>query len=257
MQTEQLSASQPQGRNETETVDRSKTEDVLLNIAPLGVLLLALLVLGAASVLSVILWPAWPGALVNSLSGAKPKAFWYLSRSSAMVAYVLLWASMATGLAVTNKLLRVWPGGPTLVALHEYASILGLVLAVFHALILLGTGYFQNSLDKILIPFASTNYRPLWVGIGQVALYLLIPVTLSFYVRRWIGYAFWRRLHYVSLALFVLTMLHGLMSGTDSGSLWVRDMYWASATSLVGLVAYRIVFRGAANQAKTGGQLST
>lgn len=225
-------------------------EEVLLQVAPVGVLLLTLLVLGAATVLSVIIWPEWPAALATSLSGVEPKAYWYLSRSSAVVAYVLLWASMATGIAITNKMLRVWPGGPTLAALHEWASLLGLVLAMFHALILLGDHYIQYTLDQILIPFASTNYRPLWVGFGQIAMYVLIPVTLSFYVRRWISYKLWRAIHYFSFAVFLLALVHGLMSGTESSLAWVRDMYWASGISLLGLLGYRIALRGSAAQRK-------
>ena len=37
-------------------------------------------------------------------AGVEPKAYWYLSRSSAIVAYILLWISMVLGLAITNKL---------------------------------------------------------------------------------------------------------------------------------------------------------
>jgi predicted ferric reductase len=188
-----------------------------------------------------ILRPEWATGLLTSLDGAEPKAFWYLSRAGAMVAYVLFWASMAFGLAITNKMLRAWPGGPTPAVLHEYVSLLGLAFAAFHALILIWDGYSKYTLGQVLIPFASTNYRPLWVGLGQVAVYLLLPVTCTFYLRRAIGYRLFRQIHYLSFAVFALALGHGLLSGTDSGARWIRDLYWASAVSIAGLLAYRFV----------------
>ena len=215
-------------------------EDALLAAAPYSFLVLALLagLIGAAAV--AVLRPEWIAALMASLGGAMPKAYWYLSRSSAMVAYVMLWASMALGLAITNKLLRAWPGGPTLAALHEYVSLLGLAFALFHALILLWDGYSKYTPEQILIPFASTDYRPLWVGLGQIAFYLLLPVTFSFYARRWMSYRFWHQIHTLSYGVFLLALAHGLLSGSDSGATWVRDLYWASAVSLAGLTIYRV-----------------
>src|SRR4051812_247430 len=50
---------------------------------------------------------------------------WYLSRPSAFVGYVLLWASMARGISTPNKLARLWPGGPAAFDLHQYFSWLG------------------------------------------------------------------------------------------------------------------------------------
>ena len=104
---------------------------------------------------------------------------------------------MALGLAITNKLARAWPGGPTIAALHDYTSLLGLAFGCFHALILTGDRYTNYTLAQVLVPFASVNYRPLWVGLGQIGLYLMGIVGLSLYVRRWIGYR-WSTVNVVS-----------------------------------------------------------
>jgi predicted ferric reductase len=215
-------------------------EDGLLTLAPYAVAGLALAASAVAAVAITLAQPAWLSSLAASLAGVEPKAYWYLSRSSAIVGYVMLWASMVLGLAITNKMARAWPGGPTYAALHEHTSWLGLVLSAFHALILLGDGYIGYNLNQLLVPFASAGYRPLWVGLGQVALYLLAFVVLSFYLRRWIGYRLWRTIHYLSFAVFGLGMLHGLMSGTDTAGLAMLGVYWASALSVVGLLVYRI-----------------
>jgi predicted ferric reductase len=156
----------------------------------IGMLLAAALGAGMA----VFALPAWLPGLSQSLLGTEPKAYWYLSRSSAFVAYILLWLSMVFGLLMTNKLARVWPGGPAAFDLHQHASFLGLAFALFHALILLGDRYMQATLFQVLVPFQYSGYEPLWVGLGQAAFYGLAIVGLSFYVKDRIGRRAWRRL---------------------------------------------------------------
>ena len=97
-------------------------------------------------------------ALSTALLGEH--AAWYLSRASAFVAYVLLWWSMVLGLSITNRLARLWPGGPAAADLHEHASLLGLAFGLLHALVLLGDAYIGYTLPQILIPFASVSYEP-------------------------------------------------------------------------------------------------
>ena len=180
------------------------------------------------------------GTLASQVLGIN-NAYWYLSRSSAMVAFTLIWASMALGVSITNRLARFWPGAPTAFDLHQYVSLLGIGFAGVHVLTLLGDTYIGYNLTQLLIPFASTSYAPFWVGIGQVALYLLIPVTLSFYVRKRLGTRGWRTIHGLSYALYGLTLLHSVFSGSDSGSMWATLLYGFTAVSLVGLTVYRIL----------------
>lgn len=184
------------------------------------------------------LWVWLPG-LSASLAGPAPKAYWYLARSSAFAAYGLLWLSMVSGLVLTNRLARLWPGGPTAYDLHQYSSLLGLALALFHAAILLGDSYLNYAAAQLLLPFGSEPYRPLWVGLGQLAFYALIPVTISFYVRRWLGPRAWRWVHALSFAAFLLALVHGVFSGTDSPQPMVQWLYWSTSGSVLFLALYR------------------
>ena len=194
----------------------------------------------AGVMLAVLVLPLWLPALSGSVTGAEPKVYWYLSRSSAFVAFGLLWASMALGLGITNKLARMWPGAPTAFDLHQYTSLLGLAFGLFHGLILLGDQYIGYNLFQVLVPFAGGDYRPAWVGLGQISLYGLAVVGFSFYFRKRIGNRTWRMIHFISFAVFGMALVHGIMSGTDSGSLWTSVLYWVSAASLVFLTVYRV-----------------
>lgn len=209
-------------------------------IALQNVIAMLLAVTGGVSAATVVL-PAWLPGLSDSLLGPEPKAFWYLSRASAFVAFGLLWLSMALGLLLTNRLARVWPGGPTAFEPHQHASLLGLAAAPFHALILLGDRYSNYTLSQILVPFSSASYQPLWVGLGQVGLYLMAIVGLSLYVRQQIGRGAWRLIHFLSFATYGLALLHGLQSGTDSAAPWAQAIYWGSGVSLLFLMVYRVL----------------
>ena len=125
--------------------------------------------------------------------------------------------------------------------MHKFTSLLALAFGLFHGLILLGDAYINYTLAQVLLPFASRSFRPVWVGLGQVALYLLALVGLSFYARPWIGRRAWRLIHFLSFAVFLLALAHGAASGTDTREAWVRSMYWVSGGSLLFLTIYRIL----------------
>jgi len=195
----------------------------------------------AGAILASIVAPAVLPQMVQSLLGTEPKAYWYLTRASALVAFVLLWISMLLGVMMTNKLARVWPGGPTAFSLHQHTSLLALGFGIFHGLILLGDQYIGYTLGQVLVPFSGAAYKPLWVGIGQVGIYVLAVVGLSFYVRRQITQKTWRLIHFASFALFVMALVHGIFSGTDSTALPVQMMYLLAAASAAFMTIYRII----------------
>lgn len=208
---------------------------------PLSTLALTLLAAVGGAFGAVVVLPEILPGLSYSLLGPEPKAYWYLARSSAFIAYLLLWASMVSGLIITNKMARVWPGGPTAFDLHQHVSLLGLAFALFHGLILVGDRFIGYTVGQVLIPFAGANYRPAWVGIGQLTFYLLALVSLTFYVRKTIGHKTWRLIHFLSFLVFVMAMAHGVMSGTDSGAWWASATYGSTGASTLFLTVYRVL----------------
>ncbi len=206
--------------------------------ASLMSLMLALII---GIIAAVLVMPRWIPGLSSSLIGDQPKAFWYLSRSSGLVAYSLVWLSMLFGLSLTGKVARLWNGGPTMLDLHQHASILGIGFGLFHTVILLGDGYSNYTLQQLFVPFASSQYKPVWVGFGQLGLYGLAIVTMSFWLKRWIGRSAWRIIHYASFGLFLLVLGHGIFSGTDSSMPLVTLWYWATGASVVFMTVYRVL----------------
>lgn len=215
-------------------------EDSRTEVRPIALFLIFLVAIWGV-ILGLALIPMLAPGYAGSLSSEKPKVFWYLARSSALVAYLLLWASMVLGVGVTNKLSARWPGLAKTNELHQYISILGLAFGLFHGLILVGDQYMNFSFWQIFLPFSTSNYRPLAVGLGQLAFYVWLVLVTSFYVRRKIGAKVWRSIHYASYFTYLAVLLHAILGGTDAGLPWVQWLYWVSGGLLLFLTVYRIL----------------
>jgi predicted ferric reductase len=196
---------------------------------------------GLGLLLVFFLLPTILPGLAASISGAAPRAFWYLSRATAISSYLVLWVSMMLGLAMTSQLAAKGTTRTVIFEIHKFTSLMGLFFALFHAFILLGDQFLHLVILDVLIPFASSAYRPLWVGLGQVALYLWAILILSFYVRRQITKKVWRLIHFASFAIFLLALTHGITSGTDAGLLTMQGFYWVSGGLFIFLTIYRIL----------------
>ena len=180
------------------------------------------------------------GRWLGATPTADSRVYWYMARSAGIVAYLLLWGSVAWGLMVSNKILDGIVKPPVVYELHKSLSILALVTGMFHGLILLGDSYMQFSVLDILIPFRS-SYQPIWVGLGTLGLYLMAILVVSFYIKKRIGHRAWRLLHYTSFGVWIMITLHGIMAGTDTQLLLMQLLYVVAIVSVGYLIIYRLV----------------
>lgn len=181
-----------------------------------------------------------PAGLVSRLIPTTDRGAWYLTRAAGTVAYLLLTGSTIWGLILSSRIVADRVPPPLALALHNSLAWLAIGFASFHALVLLGDGYYPYRLADILIPFVGP-YRPGWVGLGTLGLYGAIVTSASFGLRRWIGQRNWRRLHMLTFAVYALVTLHGFAAGTDTANPSARAIYLASALAVVFLVNYRLL----------------
>ena len=87
------------------------------------------------------------------LAQVAPRAAWHLSRSTAVVAYLLLTGSVAWGLVVSTKIAKDITPAPLSLAMHNIISWLALSLAGIHALLLLFDSYFTYTDHVRLLSF--------------------------------------------------------------------------------------------------------
>jgi DMSO/TMAO reductase YedYZ heme-binding membrane subunit len=72
-------------------------------------------------------------------------------------------------------------------------------------------------------------------------MYVVLLVTVTFYIRDRIGQATFRAIHTLSLLAFVGAALHGMLSGTDTPLTMVKLMYAGTFLSVVFLTTYWLV----------------
>jgi predicted ferric reductase len=223
------------------TIEQTRSSLDELEQHPLQDIVITGLVALASVFFAVVALPILFPALAATLTGTDPKIFWYVSRGTAMVAFGLLWLSMALGVLLTNKLASVWPGAARAYDFHQYISLLGLAFGLLHGLLLMGDHYIQFSLVQVFLPFSTEQYRPVWVGVGQFGMYVWAIVVASHYLRKQIGRKAWRMIHYASFISYIMALGHGILSGTDSTSVAVQATYWISGALLLFLIVYRIM----------------
>ena len=173
--------------------------------------------------------------------------FWFLTRASGMVAYLLLFASVTLGLAMTGQLSGRRLTRFRIYDLHRFVALVGLAVTVFHVFIVLPDGYIGFSVAELLVPFASP-YEPAYMALGALSLYLTAFIIVTFYLRALVSYSLWRLIHYATFLAFALALVHGIGAGTDTESGWARYLY-----AVTGLVSFNLlVYRALKGSARAG-----
>lgn len=168
--------------------------------------------------------------------------YWFITRSSGIIAYLLFWLSTVWGLAVSSKMFdKLVPRAFTYDA-HEYLSLLAIGFTIVHMVVLMWDSFAPFTLTQLLVPFIS-DYRPLWIGIGVIGTYLTILVTITFYIRKAIGITTFRVIHYLSFFAFIGVALHSWFSGTDTALLSTRLMYLGTVLVIVFMTVFWLVAR--------------
>jgi len=168
------------------------------------------------------------------------KALWYLTRGFGLVALILLTVSVVLGITQAVRYAR--PGLPRFVVsgLHRNASLLAVVVLAVHVATAVMDSYAPIRLVDVFIPFVS-RYRPVWTGLGALALDLLAALVVTSLLRERLGYRAWRAVHWSSYACWPVAMVHGLGTGTDSRLGWVQVLYLACAALVIAAIWWRLV----------------
>lgn len=167
------------------------------------------------------------------------QGWWIVSRSSAVVAFVLVTASVFLGLTMAGKPVRKPGFAKAMRALHEQTALAALVAIGIHVLAVLADPWLQPGVSGVAIPFALGLDR-FWNGLGVIAAYLAFLLGLSFYLRRRIGARLWRQAHRATIVVYVLGLFHALGAGSDTGSFLFLGFAAVTAVPIAVLFVYRL-----------------
>jgi sulfoxide reductase heme-binding subunit YedZ len=175
-------------------------------------------------------------------ANATSTTLWYLTRTTAVVAYVTLTLSVALGLLRTIARTSAEHLSWVIDELHAFVATLAGLFVVGHLLTIKFDTYVIFSLHDLLIP-GQGPYRPLAVNVGIIAFYVMAITLISSWVRRYIPYRLWRAIHYLSFLTFALVTIHGWLAGSDASEPWLRALYVGGGAAITFLVLMRLFAR--------------
>jgi methionine sulfoxide reductase heme-binding subunit len=146
---------------------------------------------------------------------------WYLTRSSALIGFFLLYISIFLGLAVQTPLLNRIIKPIYSLKIHCWISLQALIFVAIHGTNLLLDKFIDFSWKNILIPFyplTENQAEQIDVGflaLGIIGFYIMLLLVASSYLRKGISSSLWRAVHFLNIGLYVTIIVHALYLGTD------------------------------------------
>jgi methionine sulfoxide reductase heme-binding subunit len=164
--------------------------------------------------------------------------FWILARASGLLAYALVTSSVLAGLVLKARPFGAELKAAVVVDLHRFLAVLALGFIAIHASALVLDSTVRVSVAALFVP-GLVPYRPLWSSLGVLGAELMLLVYASSALRRRIGARTWRRLHWLTYAVFALATVHGLAAGTDGGRPWALALYGGAVGAVIAAAGWR------------------
>ena len=148
------------------------------------------------------------------------------------------------GVATTNDF-APGTGQVSRTRLHRRISILTVVFLAIHVVTSVDS-FVTISWLAIVVPFTSSFSR-FWVGLGAVALDLMIAVIVSSLLRPHLKPGTWRGIHWLAYLCWPVALVHTIGMGTDARTHWVLALVFACVVAVGGAVAWRLSTTPTAN----------
>lgn len=161
---------------------------------------------------------------------------WFVSRSTGVVTVTLFTAVMVLGMATAaragsgqgRRLSRA-----AVLRLHRQMSLVALVFLVVHIATAILDGYVDINVLDVVVPFQA-GYAPVWIGLGTVAVDLLIAVWVSSLLRTRLPARLWKGIHWAAYGMWPLAVLHGLLNpGGDGSARWMQVVLAANVLAVL------------------------
>ncbi len=178
---------------------------------------------------------------MSIINGITEVPFWWLmARVTGIVGYVMIVASMVSGVVLRTRLVQRVASPVARMEWHRVLALLGLGLVALHGVALVMDDYVTITWLDLVAP-GGTDYRPLWVSVGVLSMWLMVIVSLTAMWRKHLGAKAWKAIHLASYGVFATATVHGVMAGTDSSQPWMLGVYVMSTALVAGMGARRLL----------------
>jgi DMSO/TMAO reductase YedYZ heme-binding membrane subunit len=167
---------------------------------------------------------------------------WHLTRLFGFLAYFFFSMSLIFGMLSRLSAFKKKKGFFNLI--HMSSSWAGLFSTLAHVLVLLINHYQPYTIVEIIIPFAS-HYETIASALGTISffIFLIVLFTSDVLISK-MKRSTWKWIHLMVFPAWVLMLLHGILMGTDSSTLWGIIVYGVSAILILILFVAKSLDRG-------------
>jgi methionine sulfoxide reductase heme-binding subunit len=145
------------------------------------------------------------------------QTWWFVSRASGMVAWIVLGATCLWGILLITRMLKPADRPAWLLDLHRWLGALAVTTTLAHMAALVADNYVHFGWKELLVPNGSP-WKTGPVTWGVFAFYLLIVVEVSSLLMKKIPRRLWHGIHLSSYVLFAMATVHGVQAGSDRGN---------------------------------------
>lgn len=162
---------------------------------------------------------------------------WVAARALGVSAYLLLALEVGLGLVLSHpRNTAEWRKTKQVFPWHEMLTVFTGAFLVLHIVLLAIDPYANVGVVGAFVPGFS-QYRPVAVAIGSLALYALIFTAATAKWTRLLPSGWWLKVHRFAAVAFFMTWAHAVLAGTDGGAL--TPMYMATGLLIMAGIAHR------------------
>ncbi|WP_433558209.1 ferric reductase-like transmembrane domain-containing protein [Pseudonocardia xinjiangensis] len=186
--------------------------------------------------------PRWLSTTVPRPAGvvATEDVFMAAGHATGLVATLLLTATVVLGSLHSGRASSARFPRFAVHAVHRNVSLLAVAFLLMHVVIAIGKPRSGLSWPVALVPYSSDVPHPIWLGMGTVALELLLAAIVTSVLRLRIGFRSWRAVHVMAYACWPLAIAHGLGLGTNDRRLgWTVAVYLGCGVSVAAAITRR------------------
>ncbi|MER6798019.1 ferric reductase-like transmembrane domain-containing protein, partial [Amycolatopsis mediterranei] len=133
---------------------------------------------------------------------------------------------------------REWPRF-AVAAVHRNLALTSLAFLAAHIASAVLDGYVPLGWLDVVVPFGA-DYQPLWVGLGAVAIDLVLAIVVTSLVRTRLPARVWRTVHWLAYLCWPVALVHGFgMAEDDSAYGWIVALDVLCVLAVLGSVGYR------------------
>ncbi len=174
----------------------------------------------------------------GSRMGAMNDFWWYVSRSTGIMATVLTVFSLSWGFLFSSrqtgkKLRPAW-----WLDLHKWLGGLALAFIVIHIVAVFADSDLAIGVKQIFVP-GTAGYNTTAITFGVISTYLFALAIFTSWPKMRFPKRVWRAIHLTSVAAVVFAGLHGYQAGTDGPSL----VFKVALVVVGGLAVYPLSLR--------------